>query len=181
MLAYYISYILTAQFIPVNSMQEYLWVLIIYIPIWIFIMSVNGMYDTTTFTYYDRIFRNILFSTIFSSLLVAVLKNSIKESMYNGLLFFIFFLISLIVMLIERYSLLYVIKNPNNKNIKQVMFVGDPKIYEKFNGFIEKTDIKINISSCFSIGEDEFANSEKLKDDVRNFQESLMQHVIDEI
>jgi len=181
MVSYYISYILTAQFIPVNSMQEYLWVLIIYIPIWIFIMSVNGMYDTTTFTYYDRIFRNILFSTIFSSLLVAVLKNSIKESMYNGLLFSLFFLISLIVMLIERYSLLYVIKNPNNKNIKQVMFVGDPKIYEKFNGFIEKTDIKINISSCFSIGEDEFANSEKLKDDVRNFQESLMQHVIDEI
>lgn len=180
-LAYSISYILTSHFIPINSIQEYLWVVIIYIPIWIFIMSVNGMYDTTTFTYYDRIFKNILFSTIFSSLLVAMLKNSIKETKYNGLLFFLFFLISLIVMLIERYALLYVIKNPYNKNIKQVMFVGDPSIYEKFNRFIEKTDIKISVSSCVSIGEAQFIDKENLKDGVKNFQESLKQHVIDEI
>lgn len=181
MVSYYISYILTSQFIPIGSIENYLWVVIIYIPIWIFIMSVNGMYDTTTFTYYDRIFKSMLFSTIFSSLLVAALKNSIKETMYNGLLFFLFFLISLIVMLIQRYTLLYVIKNPNNKHTKQVMFVGAPSMYEKFNHFIQKTDIKIHVSSCLSLGEDQVINKAKLKEDVENFRENLKQHVIDEI
>lgn len=180
MISYYISYRFTCQFIPINSINDYIWVTIIYIPIWIFIMSVNGMYDTTTFTYYDRIFKNILFSTVFSSLLVAVLKNSIKETMYSGLLFFIFFLISLIIMLIERYAFLYIIKNPNNKHTKQVMFVGSRRMYKKFFDFIKKTDIKIQVSSCISIGDDQL-NEIKHKENVKNFQESLKQHVIDEI
>lgn len=179
--AYYISYLLTSQYIPVNSINEYLWIVIIYIPIWIFLMSVNGMYDTTTFTYYDRIFKSILFSTVFSSLLVAALKTSIKDTRYNGLLFSIFFLISLIVMLVERYALLYIIKNPNNKHTKQVMFVGVPSMYGKFSNFIEKTGIKVHVSSCISIGEDPDTNKNKLKVDAKIFQESLKQHVIDEI
>ncbi len=181
MIAYGISYTVTSQFITINSIHDYLWVIIIYIPIWVFIMSVNGMYDTTTFTYYDRIFKHIVFSTLFSSLLVATLKNSIKETMYNGLLFFLFFLISLIVMLIERYTLLYVVINPNNKRTKQVMFVGDRNMYEKFNNFIKKTDIRIQVASCISIGEDQFKDDNKIKEDLESFQENLKQHVVDEI
>ena len=181
LVSYYIAFTLTSKYIPLNSIKDYLWIVIIYIPIWIFLMSVNGMYDTTTFTYYDRIFKSIFFSTVFSSLLVAALKNSIKPTMYNELLFFIFFLISLITMLIVRYALLYIIKNPNNTHTKQVMFVGVPSMYEKFNNFIEKTDINVQVSSCLSIGYDEDTNKNKLKVDIKTFQEGLKQHVIDEI
>ena len=181
LVSYYIAFILTSQYIPLNSIDHYLWIVIIYIPIWIFLMSVNGMYDTTTFTYYDRIFKNILFSTLFSSLMVAALKNFIMDTMYNGLLFFVFFLISLIVMLIVRYNILYVIKNPNNKNTKQVMFVGAPSMYDKFESFIKKTDIKVNISSCISIGEEKDINNNRFKVDVETFQEDLKKHVVDEI
>ena len=181
LISYYISYILTSQFISTNSIKEYFWIVVIYIPIWIFIMSVNGMYDSTTFTYYDRIFKSILFSTLFSSLLVAAIRSSIKETMYNALLFFIFFLISLIIMLIERYTLLYVIKNPNNKHTKQVMFVGVPSMYEKFSNFIKKTDIRVNVSSCISLGDDQDINNNKVKVDAKEFQEILKQNVIDEI
>jgi len=181
LVSYYIAFILTSQYIPLNSIDHYLWIVIIYIPIWIFLMSVNGMYDTTTFTYYDRIFKNILFSTLFSSLMVAALKNFIMDTMYNGLLFFVFFLISLIVMLIVRYNILYVIKNPNNKNTKQVMFVGSPSMYDKFESFIKKTDIKVNISSCISIGEEKDINNNRFKVDVETFQEDLKKHVVDEI
>jgi exopolysaccharide biosynthesis polyprenyl glycosylphosphotransferase len=179
--SYYISYTLLSTYIQLNSIGGYLWIVVIYIPIWIFIMSVNGMYDTTTFTYYDRIFKSVLFSTLFSSMLVAALKDSIKDTMYNGLLFFIFFLISLIIMLIERYTLLYVLKNPNNKNTKQIMFAGDSSMYGKFNHFVEKTDIKIHVSSCISIGKGKDVSMNKHNQDVESFKESLKQHVIDEI
>lgn len=181
LVSYYISYILAYQFTSLNSIKEYLWIVVIYLPVWIFIMSVNGMYDETTFTYYDRIFKSVIFSTVFSSLLVYGLRTSIKDTMYNGLLFFIFFLISLILMLIERYALLYVIKNPNSKHIKRVMFVGIPSLYEKFNYFIQKTDIKVLISSCISIGEDPDLNKVKLKADVKAFQRNLKEHIIDEV
>ena len=181
LVSYYISYILAYQFTSLNSIKEYLWIVVIYLPIWIFIMSVNGMYDETTFTYYDRIFKSVLSSTVFSSLLVYGLRTSIKDTMYNGLLFFIFFLISLILMLIERYALLYVIKNPNSKHIKRVMFVGIPSLYEKFNYFIQKTNIKVLISSCISIGEDPDLNKVKLKADVKAFQRNLKEHIIDEV
>lgn len=181
LISYYVSYILTTQFIPLNSIKEYFWIVVIYVPIWAFIMSVNGMYDATTFTYYDRIFKSILFSTIFSSLLIVAIRNSIKETMYSGLLFFMFFLITLILMLIERYALLYILKNPNSKHIKQVMFVGLPRMYEKFSNFIKKTDIEVNISSRISIDEDHEKNENKRKVDVKAFQEALKKNVIDEI
>lgn len=144
-------------------------------------MSVNGMYDATTFTYYDRIFKSILFSTLFSSLLVAVIKSSIKETMYSPLLFFIFFLISFVIMLIERYTLLYIIKDTNNKPKKQVMLVGVPNMYEKFSNFIKKTHIRVNIASCISLGDKPEINSNKFKVNLEEFQVILKKEVIDEI
>ncbi|MDF2882513.1 MAG: exopolysaccharide biosynthesis polyprenyl glycosylphosphotransferase [Clostridiaceae bacterium] len=179
--SYYVSYIVTSGYTQLNNIKGYSWIVIIYIPIWVFIMSVSGMYDTTTFTYYDRIFKNVLKSTIFSSLLVAALKSSIKDTMYNGLLFLIFFMISLLAMLIERYVILYVIKFPNSKSRKKVIFVGVSSMYEKFNNYINKTDIKIEVLSCIALREDKHLNENEFLVDVKNFQETLKQNVIDEI
>lgn len=181
LLSYYFSYIVTSNYTHLNNIYGYSWIVIIYIPIWVFLMSVSGMYDKTTFTYYDRIFKSVLFSTVFSALLVAALKSAIKDTMYSGLLFLIFFMISLLVMLIERYMILYVIKFPNSKNIRQIMFIGIPSMYEKFNNYINKTDIKVNVLSCIPLREDRHLNENDFLVDVKTFQENLKQHVIDEI
>lgn len=180
-IAYYLSYILTSSYTELNGIRGYSWILVIYIPIWVFAMSVRGMYDTTTFTYYDRIFKSVLISTAFSSLIVIALKSSIKDAMYNGLLFLIFFMISILAMLIERYFILYVIKLPNSKNKKQVMFIGYSSMYEKFNNFINKTDIKAEVANCIVLKEDKHLNENEFLVDVKTFQDTLKKNVIDEI
>lgn len=180
-IAYYLSYILTSSYTELNGIKGYSWILVIYIPIWVFAMSVRGMYDTTTFTYYDRIFKSVLISTAFSSLIVIALKSSIKGTMYNGLLFLIFFMISILAMLIERYFILYVIKLPNSKNKKQVMFIGYSSMYEKFNNFINKTDIKAEVANSIVLKEDRHLNENEFLVDVKTFQDTLKKNVIDEI
>lgn len=180
-IAYYLSYILTSSYTELNGIKGYSWILVIYIPIWVFAMSVRGMYDTTTFTYYDRIFKSVLISTAFSSLIVIALKSSIKGTMYNGLLFLIFFMISILAMLIERYFILYVIKLPNSKNKKQVMFIGYLTMYEKFNNFINKTDIKAEIVNSIVLKEDKHLNENEFLADIKTFQDTLKKSVIDEI
>jgi len=54
-------------------------------------------------------------------------------------------------------------------------------MYEKFNNFIKKTDIRVQVASCISIGEEHEIENSHHKVDAKTFQESLKQHVIDEI
>lgn len=180
-IAYYISYLVTSSYTQLNGIKGYSWILVIYIPIWVFAMSFRGMYDTTTFTYYDRIFKSVLISTLFSSLIIFALKSSIKDSMYNGLLFQFFFMISILAMLIERYFILYVIKFPMGKNKKQVMFVGFSSMYEKFNNYINKTEIKIEVSGCIPLKEYRHLNENEFLVDAKIFQDTIKKNVIDEI
>jgi hypothetical protein len=48
-LTFGISYLIAAQFTTLYEITEYFWILIVYVPIWVFFMAFQGMYDRTTF------------------------------------------------------------------------------------------------------------------------------------
>jgi len=180
-LSYYIAYVVSADLTVLNGIGEYSWIILIYIPIWIFVMAANGMYNLTTFTYYDRIFKNSIVSSLFSSSIIVALMHAIKENMYNKILFFNFFLIVIIIMLIEKYLVLYVFKIKNGENTKQVMVIGVNSMYEQFKYYVNKTNIKVNVVRFIGVDESQNLNQHNVLVNMENFQNVLMNQVVDEI
>ncbi len=63
-LSFFISYYIASHLRVLQGITAFVWVLLIYIPLWISSMGFLGMYNKTTFNYYDRVLRNILFSSL---------------------------------------------------------------------------------------------------------------------
>lgn len=181
LLSYYIAYSVSLGLTNLGGIREYAWVVVIYIPIWTFVMAVNDMYNLTTFTYYDRIFRNTLLASVFSAILIAALMYAIKDTMYSRILFFNFFLIAVIVMLIEKYLVLYVFKFPNSKNTRQVMVIGVQSMYDQFKYYVNKTNIKVEVASYIGVNETQDLKQNTELVNIENFQNDLRTKVIDEI
>ncbi|MGV8984637.1 sugar transferase [Clostridium sp.] len=179
--SYYIAYNITADLTVLNGIWEYSWIILIYIPIWIFVMAANGMYNVTTFTYYDRIFRNSLGASVFSSSIILALMYAIKENMYNKILFLNFFLIAIIIMLIEKYLVLYVFKIKNGESTKQVLVIGVNSMYEQFKYYVNKTNIKVNVVRFIGVDESQSLNQCAVLLHKDNFRNILRTEVIDEI
>ncbi|MGE5628260.1 MAG: sugar transferase [Solirubrobacterales bacterium] len=178
-LAYEMAYIVTSQFTTLYNIKVYAWVILVYIPTWVFMMGVNGMYNNTTFKYYDRIFKNVLGASTFTSVLIAALMYAVKETMFSRMLFFNFFLIAFTVLLIIRYLMSYVLVFPDGKNTKQVLVIGTQEMYDKFNYYVKKTNIRIKVEKYIHIDQNETLNTQLLNTAI--FKEELMQHVVDEI
>lgn len=180
-ISYWITYNVTCMFTNLLDIRDYFWILVIYVPVWMSIMTISEMYNNTTFNYYDRIFRYSFVSSVFSSILVVASMYFIKETGNNKLLAFNFFIITFIVMLIEKYIVLYVIKLPNSKATKQVMVIGDNAMYEQFKYYVNKTNININVIKYINVDSSETLNKNNALIDKEAFQQQLKQQVVDEI
>lgn len=181
MLSYLISYIISSQFTDLYNIKEYIWILLLYVPIWTGVMGINRMYNTTTFNYRDRILRNILYSSTIAAVLIAASMYTVKQTNFSRLFFFSFYIVSFLIMIIIKYIVLYVVKLPSNNNTMQVIVIGVPDMYEKFNYFINKTNIKINVIDYISVDVNEPITNNKSLKDIKTFQESLKGQVVDEV
>ena len=179
--SYLIAYHVSTQLIALSNIKVYIWIVIIYIPLWIFVMGITGMYNQTTFTYYDRIFRNTLVASLFSYSVIFALRYAIKSEIYNIILLHNFILIAIVIILIEKYLLLHVVKFNSINISKQVIVIGIDSMYVKFNYYVNKTNIKLNVVTYISIDENQYLNHDSSLIDMEKFQQVLSDHVIDEI
>ena len=179
--SYLIAYHVSTQLIALSNIKVYIWIVIIYIPLWIFVMGITGMYNQTTFTYYDRIFRNTLVASLFSYSVIFALRYAIKSEIYNIILLHNFILIAIVIILIEKYLLLHVVKFDSINISKQVIVIGIDSMYVKFNYYVNKTNIKLNVVTYISVDENQYLNHDSSLIDMEKFQQVLSDHVIDEI
>lgn len=180
-LSFFITYHAATQLTTLNDIRMYSWVVVVYIPLWMFVMGSAGMYNQTTFTYYDRIFKNTLRASLFSSVVIIVMMYAIKDEMYNKIFFFTFFLITIIIVLIEKYLLLYTFKFDSINKPKQVLVIGIDSMYDKFNYYVNKTNIKLNVATYINVDENQDLSENSNLGDINRFQDLLRAKVIDEI
>lgn len=179
--SFFISYTIASEFSGLYNIDEYIWILFLYVPIWITVMGIKGMYNTTTFNYYDRIIMNIFLSSTLATLSISTSMYAVKESKYSRIFVFTYCLTAFLITLITKYIVLYVIKLPISKNTKQVIIIGTEDLYQKFSYFMKKTNIKINILDYICVDGNLPICKNKFLTDVKTFQESLKHEVIDEI
>lgn len=178
-ISYLISYVITSNLTFLQDKMNYIWVVVVYVPLWISIMSMSNMYLNTTFTYYDRIFRNIFFSSVFTSTFIAALMFFIKQNYYSRIFFVVFSLVTFVILLIQRYIFIYMSKK-YAKGVKQVVLIGSQDLYEKSQYYLEKTNIKVNIHKYLCINRKNSLNDCDILKDIKSFEEFLKKNVIDE-
>lgn len=180
-LSYFLSYTIASEFSSLYNICEYIWILVLYVPVWTVVMGIKGMYNNTTFNYFDRIFVNILYSSILATLVLSASMYVVKETYFSRIFFFTYCISAFLITLIVKYFVLYVVKVPTNKNTKQVIVIGTDSMYQKFNYFMEKTNIKINIVDYICVNGQQPISENKSLMDAKTFQESLKYKVVDEI
>ncbi|MCX8128588.1 MAG: sugar transferase [Clostridia bacterium] len=179
--SYLLSYLIAYQITTLNDIHEYMWILIIYIPLFILIMNNSGMYNNTTFMYYDRILRNILFSSLLSGLFIAAMIFFIKEDTFSRILYMSFLITCITLLVIARYIYTFVIRKHSKNGIKNIIIIGNSRIADKFIYYLGKTDILINIVEYIRID-----SKKQLEDQIRlgtliALDEILKEKVIDEV
>lgn len=152
-LAFITGYGITSVYVILASVYEYLWVLIVYIPVWLFSMSMLGMYNRTTFTYYDRIFRSITYSTIIAGFFVAVLFYMTKSTFFSRRLYSSLIILTIIFVLAERYIFVYLTKRMRNSSEHKVLFVGTQALIKKSEYYLKKTQILMDIIGYLKLDE----------------------------
>jgi exopolysaccharide biosynthesis polyprenyl glycosylphosphotransferase len=166
--------------VALRPIQDYFWVLIVYIPFWFFSMSFMGMYNKTTFNYYDRIFRSVAFSTIVAGLAVAVLFYMTKNSFFSRRLYSCLIVSTIVLLLTERYLFLYFFTKLRNNSENKVIFIGVQELVEKSEYYLKKTQIAMNIIGYLKLDDTMQLKYESMGD-IHCLPAILKEHVIDEV
>ncbi|MGE4282224.1 MAG: sugar transferase [Clostridia bacterium] len=181
-ICYIISCLLMFDKMFIISICEYMWIFIIYTPLWILIMGSLRMYNKTTFNYYDRIFRNIMISTLISAGITSFVIVSIKDNASNRYFLIYLIIFSSLLLLVERYSFIILFKKFRNSVHKSVIIVGQDDIIEKFKYYIDKTNVFMSIKGYVKLSDDTNpTNNDKCLGNLNNLELVIKQNIVDEI
>ncbi len=179
--SYILAYLFTSMLTSLSRILSYIWILYVFIPIWLLSMASLGMYNKTTFTYYDRTLRHIFFSSIISGLSLATTMFFIKKTMFSRLYFELFMIITVALITIERYIYVYYLKKNRNVGAKKVIIIGDTELASKYIYFLKKTTIQIDIVGYVHISEGMPIKAKKNLGSIEELEDILKQNVIDEV
>ncbi len=182
LISYFVSYFIASNFTRLLDIKEYLWILLVFIPVWMFSMASLGMYDITTFCYIDRIIRNSLFATFISSLFLSSMIFFIKETMFSRALFIIYVVCTFTLLLSERLLYrLYIKKGSRNTNRAiRVIIVGSPRVARQFTNYIQKTNLNFNIIGYVRVDSKE-VKSENVLGHIKDLEKIIKENVVDEV
>ncbi|OCZ49555.1 sugar transferase [Dehalobacter sp. TeCB1] len=180
---YATSYFIAGNITNLYAMKDYLWILIIFAPIWILIMNIYRMYDNTTFYYLDRVFRNVLFATIFSGLIIGSMFFFIKEINTSRIFIGVFFILCLIIMFLERLALRYIFRMANINHRMRIILVCSPETYLLFKKYVRKTTLRYTINGVIKVDDQDIDANEPLLGqlDMGSFESILKKQVVDQV
>ncbi len=154
LLSFLVAYAIVSKVVVLSPISKYLWVMFIYVPFWFITMSIAGMYNKTTFYYYDRVFRSVLTATLVAGTAVASLFYMVKSSFFSRRLFTALIVITIVLVLIERYTFQAIYKKYRNTSEKRVLVIGTEEYVERFQYYLNKTQIGMNICGYMQIDKD---------------------------
>lgn len=146
-LTFIISYLITKQYTVLLGIKEYFWILIVFIPVWLFLMGNSSIYEKIVFFNYDKILRVVLLSAIISDLFMAAMMFFIKETLFSRGLYVVFCVSIVLTLLIEKFLYKYAAmeKHMSLQRVSRVIIVGTPRGAKKFTEYVERNKINVNI------------------------------------
>lgn len=180
-ITYGLAYFIVSNIRTLQAIAEYLWILIIFIPLWIFIMALRGMYDNTTFYYFDRVFRNVIYASLFSGLGIGTMFFFIKEINTSRLFIGSFFLLSVMTMFLERCIFSLVLQYSTHKDSPRIIVVCSRETSVSFYRYLRKTHIRYHIVGIVQVGGGEAIQGELNLGSLETLADILKKQVVDEV
>lgn len=181
-LTYFGAYLIACKLTTLQAITEYLWIMIIFIPLWIALMALRGMYDNTTFYYLDRVLRNVTFASFFSGLGLGTMLFFTKEISTSRLFIGTFILLCIIIMFLERivFGLIYR-RGSTNGNAPQIIVVCSRETWLLFRRYLSRTHIRYHIVGVVQVGQEDAIQDERNLGSLENIGDILKNQVVDEV
>jgi len=182
LLSFGVAYLVTRQLTTLYGISEYMWILIIFIPMWMSIMAFRGMYDNTTFYYFDRVLKNVLFASFASGLGLVAMFFFITEVSKSALLIGIFLLLSMIIMFLERWIFDMVNQSEwSKRQTPRIIVVCSHETCTLFYRYLSKTHLHYKIIGVVQVGEGDPVENEFNLGTLENLGDILKNNVVDEV
>ncbi|AEI39533.1 sugar transferase [Paenibacillus mucilaginosus] len=181
-LSFVMSYFITNAVTLLHPMESYVWLLVIYVPIFFFSMSLSNMYHKLTFNYYDRIVRNVFKASFLSALFVAAMIFYTNDELEYSRMFYSIFMLSAFVITVVQRIAVYRSKGSAVMNgVKKTIIIGVPSVIHKFEYFITKTNVKMDLAGYIQVESDEEELAAPTLGRLDELEEILKRHVVDEV
>ncbi|RUS42608.1 sugar transferase [Cohnella sp. AR92] len=179
LLAYGISYKFIGHPGDLLEKGEYLWLLLVFVPLYTSTMNVFGMYDRLTFNYYDRIFRHVFYSVLFTGGVLTIISWLEPHLSFNESFFDSFLILALLIIVVMRSYIAYARRQRGLR--KRVLIVGVQSVIDKFQYYLGKTSVNHTIVGYACIHQDEALTSTPMLGDVSELESILKEHIVDEV
>lgn len=181
-IAYGMAYLVASQLTTLYAISSYVWILVIFIPVWLSVMAVGGMYDKTTFYYIDRVLRNIALASLVAGLGLGTMFFFIKEASTSRLFIAVFFLLCILVMSLERFILGLIFRHGNaNNDTPRIIVVCSKETRRSFYQYLRKTHIRYNIIGIVQVNRGLATQDETVLGTLEDLGDILKKHVVDEV
>ena len=178
---YVLAYLVAGRLTYLFPIERYGWLLLIYTPLWVLTMYVFRMYYETTFMYYDRVIKSVVKSSLFSALLITGMMFAIKETMLSRLFFGIFTIGTIILIVCQRFIYSYIFMRKRGSKGNNVLIIGTRELYERFEYYVEKTSINMNIIGFIGMNDECYINEQASLVQDEELQAFLRQNIVDEV
>ncbi len=181
-ISFFVSYLISFNISKIDVVEDYIWILVLFVPIFVYTMSFLEMYNKTTFNYFDRIFKNVIIASSISSVLIYGLYHYIKNIPFHRYMYFIFLVLTILTSVFERYALYLIIKSRNhNSNASRVIVAGVQSVINKFEYYLKKTQIDMNIVGYVQLDDKWPLNSKGLLGNITELEDILKKNFVDEV
>lgn len=140
-LTFVITCLLVEGDLRFDNVKSYFAIYLIFIVVYLLTNKDSHIYNITTFYYMDRIFKWVTKAFLFGAGCVLCVVHFVNSDSGNKLFAYIFLLTIYFVLTISTLIFRYIHKLFMGKFSPRCVFVGEEKLYEKFNYFMEKTNI----------------------------------------
>ena len=138
------------------------------------------VYDITLFYYLDRIHRKITKSFLVSAVATSAVLYYIVNIDVHKNTFIFFLIISYVMLCVNVFFFRRFFDSEFSKTIPRTILIGKPGSYNKFNYFLKKTSIRIEMIGYVALSKDECIEDNYLGS-VEELEEILKNHSINQI
>ncbi|BBH22984.1 galactosyl transferase [Paenibacillus baekrokdamisoli] len=179
-ISFCLSYQIVGNIIELHEFKSFFWMFLIFIALYTSTMNLYNMYNKLTFTYYDRIIRNVFNSVLIATLSILLMIYFQSGLSYSRHFFFTFIGISFLLVISFRTYFTYSKKRTIGLR-KRVLVVGVQNVIEKFEYYVNKTNVNIDIIGYVELNSESPLTNSPLLGKITDLEQILRQHVVDEV
>lgn len=180
--SFFAAYYITAPLVAIKPIKYYVWILVLYIPIFVYTMSFLQMYNKTTFNYLDRILKNVLISVVVATILVITLTLCLKDAYFCKYMYLCLVLLTISTIVTERYIFYFTVRRKSiSTSSTKVIIVGVQSVIDKFEYYLHKTGITMDITGYIQVSEKWPIKQKNYLGNINDLERILKNSIVDEV